>query len=269
MKDGYIIGNVYRTTDYSIFKTLEGNRAVLARRVSKIASSLLKNGYVFNPIVVNEKLEIIDGQARFIAFSQAGLPIDYVIAENTGRKECVVLNAYSTPWTVRDYIESYCSDGNSNYIRLRSLLNEFPDLPFDVVVQFSTGLASLPHAKIKEGTLTLSAAQATAAVDNLSFVNLVSEKLKGVRGGNRFWFYAVGFARMCGADENRLLSCVNRAVLSPAPDVRAALDELSDLYNWHLVDPSRRMYFYPIYEESMCKKYGWYENKWKARGGDR
>ena len=257
-----ITGNVFRTSDYSIFKRLEGNRPVLARRVSKIASSISKNGYVFNPIVVNEAMQIIDGQGRFEALKQAGLPIDFVVSEGAGLDECVALNMYATPWTLRDYIDSYHEMGNQSYLLLKFLLDQYKDLPLNVVLQFVSGTPAIPNEKIKSGTLALTDDMVETAKENLNFVKLVQKNVESVRGGSRYLYYAIGFARMCGADEVRLLSCIQRSVLQPAPNIRYALDEISDLYNWNLKDPSRRMYFYPKYEETLSKKYGWYSSKW-------
>lgn len=45
-----ITGNTYRTSDYSIFKRLEGNRNIKSLRVSKIEKSIEKSGYIYNPI---------------------------------------------------------------------------------------------------------------------------------------------------------------------------------------------------------------------------
>ena len=49
MKNIQTTGNTYRTHDYSLFTRLEGNRAVVASRVSKILKSVTDYGYIFNP----------------------------------------------------------------------------------------------------------------------------------------------------------------------------------------------------------------------------
>lgn len=84
---------IYCTSDYTVFKKLLGNRVVLEQRKNTIKNSIIENGYVRNPIVVNEKMEIIDGQGRFEALKELKLPIEYVIAYGAGQKECIALNA--------------------------------------------------------------------------------------------------------------------------------------------------------------------------------
>ena len=56
---------IYCTKNYEIFKRLYGNREVLAQRKRTIKNSILEIGYISNPIVVNENMEIIDAQGRF------------------------------------------------------------------------------------------------------------------------------------------------------------------------------------------------------------
>lgn len=265
MKAIQVYGNTYRTEDYSIFKRLDGNRAVLARRVSRISKSISENGYIYNPIVVNEHFEIIDGQGRFEALKLSGLPVDFVVAEGARLTDCVALNAYTSAWTLTDYVDSYCELGNENYIRFRELIHEFPRLTIRTIVQFATGLSGIPQNKIKQGTLVIQADMMDEIIDNLSFVNLCQPALANVKGSHDSYYYAVGFAKMVGANTERILNCLSRADLSPSPDVKTALNNLSDLYNWHLADASKRIYLWPLYQQSMTEKVGWYG----ARYGDR
>lgn len=84
--------NVYVTKDYSIFKRLVGNRDIPESRISKIVESIQTIGWVHNPIIVNEKMEVIDGQGRLTALQRLKMPIEYIIAEGAGNKECIYMN---------------------------------------------------------------------------------------------------------------------------------------------------------------------------------
>lgn len=256
-------GKTYRTDNYDLFKRLEGNRPVVAKRVSRIAHSIATNGYIYNPIVVNENFEVVDGQGRLEALQLSGLPVDFVIAKGATLKDCVALNAYTTAWTVNDYIDSFCEMGNENYIRFKMLLSEFsPPLAMNVIAQFSTGYVQVPTQRIKLGELVVSADVIEEARSYLNFALKVQPTISKTKGEVRYYYYAVGFALKSGADADRLISVISGAKLEPAPDLRTALDNLSDLYNWHLRDGSKKLYFFPMYEESMCKKLGWYKARW-------
>lgn len=256
-----ITGNVYRTMDYSIFKRLEGNRAVLAGRVTKIMKSIKTNGYIFNPIIVNENYQVIDGQGRLEALAALGLPVDYVIAKGAGREQCIALNAYGTVWTMKDYIDSYCEDGNENFIRMRDVINEFPDMGIAIKIMLLSGLSAVPNESIKKGDVTVTEKMAEQAREDLKFAQRFAEAFKRVKGSTNHYVYAVVFARKCGADTNRLLDTIERADLPPAPKLRVALDAVSDIYNKKLRQENK-IYLHKAYEETMTDKYGWYGAKW-------
>lgn len=256
-------GSTYRTSDYySLFCRLEGNRPVLTARVQKILLSIKRDGYIFNPLVVNEKYQIIDGQGRFEALKTLGLPIDYVVAPGTGRAECITLNAYNTKWTTLDFISSYGEDSNINYLRLLSIINSFPDIRFQVKVMVTFGRASIPSEIIKRGKLIVTEEMQSDAENMLLFLSRFSSAIRRVRGRTEYYYFALAFARRNGADEDRLLKCFERADLASASSPRQALDAVSDLYNLNLKDRQKRIYLYPLYEEQMIEKFGWYQAKW-------
>lgn len=262
---GEIIGNVYRTTDYSKFKRLEGNRAVLTTRVTKIMKSIKKNGYIFNPIIVNENYQVIDGQGRLEALSALRLPVDYVMAKGAGREQCIALNAYGTVWTMKDYIDSYCEDGNENFIRMRDVINEFPDMGIAIKIMLLSGLSSVPNESIKKGDVTVTEKMADQAREDLRFAQRFTEPFKRIKGSANNYVYAVVFAKKCGADTNRLLETIERSELPPAPKIRGALDAVSDIYNKKLRQENK-IYLYEFYEKTLTDKYGWYGGKWGNKG---
>ena len=56
------VNHVYETNDYSMFKSLTGNRDVQLVHVKRLVRSFTEN-YLFSPVIINEKNEIIDGAA--------------------------------------------------------------------------------------------------------------------------------------------------------------------------------------------------------------
>ena len=114
-----------RTTDYGIFNRLAGNRSVDEKRVQKIIQSIQTVGYVPNPIVVNEKMEVIDGQGRLEALKRLGMPVDYIISKGTTIRQTQVMNATSTTWSKEDYIKSYAEGGSKSYQRLMQMMTMY------------------------------------------------------------------------------------------------------------------------------------------------
>lgn len=264
-----IVSNtVYRTTDYDLFKRLEGNRAVLSNRVNKIIKSIKKNGYIMNPIIVNEKYEVIDGQGRLEALRVMNLPVDYIVIKGLGREQCIALNAYSTIWSMVDYISAYCEDGNENYIRLQEVIDAFPEINTPIKIILVTGVASVQSSSIKAGTIKVTSEMAEQAKKDLTFARQFMGPLQRVRGTSQYYIYALVFAKKCGASQGRLLDVIENNVLPPAPNLRIALDTVSDLYNKNLKIKENRIYLYKDYEDTMTDKYGWYGSKW-GKNNDR
>ena len=113
------------TTEYKMFRRVKGNRSVEETRIKKIRTSIMENGYICNPIIVNERMEVIDGQGRLEVLKELGLPVDYIVVPGTGAKECTAMNIASTNWTMMDYINSYAVTGNQNYINLKKLVEKY------------------------------------------------------------------------------------------------------------------------------------------------
>lgn len=129
-----VVCSVYETNDYSIFKELEFNRDVSVFRVEKLIASLKENE-ILNPIVVNEKMEIIDGQGRFEALKVLGRPIKFVFSYGATIDDCRRMNAYNTKWSQRDFVYSFASAGNQNYINILNFHKE-TNMPFERALRF-------------------------------------------------------------------------------------------------------------------------------------
>jgi hypothetical protein len=129
------------TTNYSIFKFLEGNRKINQLNLRRIIASMKENPLI-TILVVNEKMEIIDGQHRFLALKELNLPINYVVAYGYGVKEVSILNAIGMNWTRVDYLDTYVSSGNENYIKFKEFKDRFEKLTFTICVRLLSGYTS-------------------------------------------------------------------------------------------------------------------------------
>lgn len=119
-----VVNQVNETNDYSMFRTLEGNRHVNKLHVKRLKESFQK-AYLLSPIIVNEKFEIIDGQHRFEAAKQIGAPINFLIAPNYGLKEVQMLNENLKNWKKEDYLKAYCDLKYPEYLKFRNFMRKF------------------------------------------------------------------------------------------------------------------------------------------------
>ena len=115
---------VHTTTDYFLFKPIEGNRNKNLLHINRLKKSMSSN-YLFTVIIVNEKYEIIDGQHRFDVIEELKLPLNYVICNGYGLKEVHVLNQNSKTWNADDYLQGYCKLGYEHYIEYLKFKNKF------------------------------------------------------------------------------------------------------------------------------------------------
>lgn len=116
---------IYKTRLYSIFKPLKGNRQIEKRHVTALTSMIMRNNLLEkNPILVNEKYQIIDGQHRLEVAKNNELDIFYVIQAGTDLSDVQMLNATVKRWTTKDYLDSNIALGKSDYIKLAEYAEE-------------------------------------------------------------------------------------------------------------------------------------------------
>ena len=171
------IYNVYVTKDYSIFKRLVGNRDIPESRISKIVESIQTIGWIHNPIIVNEKMEVIDGQGRLTALQRLKMPVEYIIAEGAGNKECVYMNMNMVNWKLPDFIKSYAEQGNENYQRLLSLMEKYADGNLNIIFTAIYRISKAKTREIKSGILQLTEEQYEAAIPRLEYIKPILEEI--------------------------------------------------------------------------------------------
>lgn len=190
---------IYETTSYSQFKTMEGNRAVKDGRVNKIVESINKIGYVLSPILVNEKMEVIDGQGRLSALERLGLPVHYMVQNGIGIEECRQMNIHQSNWTNYDYVVSYAVRGNKDYQRLQSLCDRYTELPAMVVVASAIDAncgsgSGYVSGRLRRGVLEVSESDYERARWELDYATKMSQVAKTIGGKKDAFYTAVIYA---------------------------------------------------------------------------
>ena len=250
---------VYETADYDKFIKLEGNRSVLERRVARISNSIEQVGYRTNPIIVNRKFEIIDGQGRYEACKEKGLPIQYVIDPNAGLEECVALNLGQTNWRPIDYVESYARQGVEDYARLLWHLNKYPHIKLQVmqgVVENKVTTSGIRTKILKDGSFRFSQERAEKIEPALDFITDLWGVLHQIPGEQRVIQTGIAWVvNNTSVNTARLRSVVERKYpkIHPVvvPDI--FLSELADLYNAKL-SVKNCIYFNTEYKISLKER---------------
>lgn len=141
---------IHETYDYDKFKFIDTNRGLKNTNYNGIVTSF-KEAYLLAIIIVNENYEIIDGQHRFNAAKEMGLPIRYVICPGYGIDEVRQYNKTMQKWVKLDFLESYTKDGKDNYVELSEFMREFPDFGIQVSLKLLTGYEKGESTKRLDG----------------------------------------------------------------------------------------------------------------------
>ena len=251
--------NVYTTRDYSIFKRLVGNRDIPESRIAKIVDSIQTIGWVHNPIVVNEKMEVIDGQGRLTALQRLKMAVEYIIAPGAGTNECVYMNMNMVNWKLPDFIKSYAEQGNENYQRLLKLMEKYANGNLDIISTAVYRLSKSKHRDIKAGTLQLTEEQYEAAIPRLKFIkplldNVNEKKLPGslvtlIQTAIYYYDYEE-------VDKKRLLYSIEKYIYNATPWV-SNLDcerEVENVYNYNIKLEDKISIAHLIKEERMRRQ---------------
>lgn len=148
------IAVVYETKNYAKFKIIEGNRPI--DHAKKIIESISEIGMLWQPILVNEKFEIIDGQGRFLAMKTLGIPVIYIIQNGLNIKHVRYLNKNATNWKINDYIHSYATgaDSKESFVNLEVVKKQFPEFNQNTIMRAASakGLSAQGSADLRNGT---------------------------------------------------------------------------------------------------------------------
>jgi len=141
---------VLKTREYSRFKNIKGNRGLLKSHLRNLMVSLGKSNLLEeNPIIVNEKFEVIDGQHRLEAAKQLHLDIYYIVRKNGDIIDVQLLNGAVKAWRFTDYIQSFKAAGNKNYATLEAYYKKY-GLSIGMGVEMLTGEHSSKNSLLQD-----------------------------------------------------------------------------------------------------------------------
>jgi len=109
---------IYKTNDLDRFELMESNRKPFESHIQKIIVNIKRFGMLCNPILVNEKMQVIDGQHRLIAARRNKGFIYYIVADGYSLEQVKALNLQQRNWSADDFLNSYAKLGIEDYIKV-------------------------------------------------------------------------------------------------------------------------------------------------------
>jgi len=240
------------SNDYDRFVLMGTNRILDKANVAALKLSFLL-GYILNPIIINEKWEIIDGQHRYIAAKQLGIPVFYIQIPGLTIEDCARLNQKQRNWSERDFVHCYAEQGNEDYKRLERCVNNYGcslRTPLYIAGRSNNG-ANRINA-IKHGTLHFTEQDEANFVRKFPMICELAEALAAQRT-DIFVLAASKIIDNPGYDHKKMLDCASncgRDMFKKHADVKSTLEEFSDIYNFRKRRESR------VYFEDILRRKG-------------
>ena len=136
------VNKVYQTSNLSIFKNIDGNRVPNLQHIKRLTNSIRVNGMKCNPILVNESMEVIDGQHRLMAAKEAKSFVYYIIVKGYSLSEVHTLNLNQKNWSKKDFMDGYANMGIESYIKLKEFVLKNTDFTFSDCISMCSNLSS-------------------------------------------------------------------------------------------------------------------------------
>lgn len=178
---------VNMTEDLNIFTFLKGNRPPNPQHIARLTASIKRYGMLINPILVNERYEIIDGQHRYLAAKELGSPIYYIIVNGYALEQVHTLNINQKNWTTKEYLHGYANMGLKDYIVLRDFWHKHNWLSLNSAIALCANISSSRNitdsARIRNGKLEDRSSDfrsGTYKVNNIQLAEINALKLKAI-----------------------------------------------------------------------------------------
>lgn len=145
------MAEIKKTTNYEMFKKLDINRPINKGHLARLKFSIQKNNLLeFRPIMVNEKMQVIDGQHRLEAAKLLDYPVYYQIQKDQEETDIILLNATIKAWSLDDYVNFYVKKGKPEYIKFQQVMKSY-DLSANHLVRMMAHTAKT----LKSGNLPM------------------------------------------------------------------------------------------------------------------
>lgn len=230
---------IYVTTDYDQFVFRTANRDVDMGHVNRIATNMEKHGWQGAPIEVSEangKLQIEDGQHRYMACKKTGTPVHFMVVDAKSIYDVARQNSMKKGWKGSDYIKAYSEDGNYNYKRLKNLEDEFPGASLSDILDVVVGKHKQDN--LKKGYVRINDEQFYKAREVLKPLVVMIESLKtfNIKTIANYKKVLIQLLMHNVIDPQRMIDKIDkhgRMLLPTSATKDQAMQYLEALYNYH------------------------------------
>ena len=243
---------VYSTKDYEAFSFITGNRNINKSHLEKLRKSILEM-YIPVPIVVNENLEIIDGQHRFIICKTEGLALLFIQIKGLNLTHVQKINELMRIWTAEAFMDCYCDLALESEYREYADYVEYKEFKRKYGFGHNETQAILTNQKMFSGNLSERFRNGTFKIVDLRKATHVAERIAKVgkyyQGYKRRGFVLAMLQCFAIPEYNhdRFLSKLSYQTykLTDQPNYKQYLQIIQDVYNYHAREGDRLLLVSP------------------------
>ena len=235
------------SSNYKQFKLLVDNRDTVRKHINKLKDAIQQNPEILEvqPILVNEKMEIIDGQHRFVAAMELNLPIHYTQVRGLDIVTARNMNILQKGWTFEDYAMSYAKAGNVHYKAFNKFHREYPSVAFSTVALIMSGQNHKNVTSDFRSGKFVMLAEADDVQWKLDELVRIRNLVGGVPISRAFVSALMKVLDMEDFNYERFITNLEKKpeMFERTPLVRDALRMIEDIYNYNFGEASRvRLY---------------------------
>lgn len=138
---------VFQTSNYNVFRRIEGNRILNKKKIERIITEIKTGNDILDevPILVkeaNKHLEVLEGQHRLEIAIKLKRPVHYIIHKKEMNLYNVAkINSNTEKWKFNDFINAYVKAGNEQYRLIEKFHNTY-GIAIGIVLDLLTNGAS-------------------------------------------------------------------------------------------------------------------------------
>ncbi len=228
---------IQKTKDYDKFIFRDDNRERIDQaHVNRLAECIKsKNMLDLRPLIVNDKMEIIDGQHRLLAAKILGVEVYYQIEKKLTAQDIIKLNI-SKAWTLGDYLNFYCQHQYDEYLKLKNFMSKH-NLNLKVALNITMGTAKLGYHDFKMGEYTFDEENLDVELDACWDTVRYIKKMNGhspYTSSSRFWKALLKLIRHPNFDKDKWYNNMQKMVDHFC--AKAGTDDyitmIQTIYNW-------------------------------------
>ena len=139
-KDQQIVSEAKITKNWPAMTYLKDNRDTDDGDIKRLAENIKDHGQL-QPIVLNDRWDIIEGQHRVKACQLLDIPVMYIISKRATIKDVIVMNNNQKSWRNKDYLKcfSHKNHKNSSEYKKISVFFDTYGLNFSVTINLLAG----------------------------------------------------------------------------------------------------------------------------------